>query len=139
MGTNHYLRRVRPRELHDEYHICKTSGGWVVHFQDSTAHQDEHHGDDGWAPPSFHSVADIRDLLKTGEWQISNEYSEVCEPGEESLREFERLCAWRGGKAFEGKPPNPRYPEGDPPYESVRLNGSYRDPEGYLFTTEDFR
>lgn len=138
MGTNHYLRRVRPREVHDEYHICKTSAGWVVHFQDSTEHQDEWCGDGEWAPPSFHSVADIRNLLMTGEWQISDEYGRVCEPGEESLRELERLCAWRGGSRFEGKPANPRYPEGEPPYENVMLRGTYRDPEGYLFTTGEF-
>lgn len=138
MGTNHYLRRVRPREVHDEYHICKTSAGWVVHFQDSTESQDDYFDDGEWAPPSFHSVADIRNLLKTGEWQLSDEYGEVCEPGEESLRAFDELCAWRGGPSFEGKPPNPRYPEGDPPYENVSLPGSYRDPEGYLFTRKEF-
>ncbi|MDM8270564.1 hypothetical protein [Thermophilibacter provencensis] len=138
MGTNHYLRRVRPREVHDEYHICKTSAGWVVHFQDSTEYQDEWCDDGEWAPPSFHSVADIRNLLGTGEWQISDEYGRVCEPGEESLMEFDRLCAWRGGKSFECNPPNQRYPEGDPPYENVMLRGTYRDPEGYLFTTGEF-
>lgn len=138
MGTNHYLRRVRPREVHDEYHICKTSGGWVVHFQDSTEAQGEVYDDGELVPPSFHSVADIRNLLKTGEWQISNEYGDVCAPGEESLRELDRLCAWRGGPRFEDKPPNPNYPDGDPPYEHVMLRGAFRDPEGYLFTTGEF-
>lgn len=138
MGTNHYLRRVKPREVHDEYHICKTSAGWVVHFQDSSGPQDEYYGDNEWAPPSFHSVADIRNLLKTGEYQISDEYGRVCAPGEESLREFERLCAWRGGERFEGNPPNPDYPNGEPPYENVMLPGTYRDPEGYVFTRREF-
>lgn len=138
MGTNFYLRRVKPREVHDEYHICKTSAGWVVHFQDSSHPQSEYFSDDEWAPPSFHSVADIRNLLKSGEWQISNEYGDVCEPVEESLREFDRLCAWRGGPQWDGAPANPHYPSGDPPYENTALSGSYRDPDGYLFTHTDF-
>lgn len=138
MGTNFYLRRVRPREVHDEYHIAKRSAGWVIHFQDSTECEWDTYDGDEWAPPSFHSVADIRNLLATGDWQLSDEYGEVTEPGEESLRAFDELCAWRGGPRFEGNPPNPYYPEGEPPYESVRLSGSYRDQEGYLFSRGEF-
>lgn len=91
MGTNFYLRRVKPREVHDLMHIAKRSAGWVIHFQDSTDGYAEPH-DDAPEPPAFHSVADIRDLLESGDWQLADEYGDVWEPGEESLREFDKLC-----------------------------------------------
>ena len=137
MGTNFYLRRVNPRPVHDLMHIAKRSAGWVIHFQDSTEGYAEQHFDDP-EPPEFRSVADIRALLESGEWQLADEYGDAWEPSEESLREFGELCAWRGGPMFEGNPPNPRYPDGEPPYENVALPGSYRDPEGYLFSRGEF-
>lgn len=134
MGTNFYIRRVRPREVHDLMHIAKRSAGWVIHFQDSTEGYAEPR-DEAWEPPAFHSVADIRELLKTGEWQMADEYGAVWEPGEESLREFDELCQWRGGPQFEDKPAG-RYPDGEPPYEHT---GGYLDPEGYRFESRYFR
>ena len=139
MGTNFYIRRVEPREVHDLMHIAKRSAGWVIHFQDSEDGYDEPL-EDAPEPPAFHSVADIRRLLESGEWQLCDEYGDVREPGADSLRAFDELCAWMGGDGFgwSGTPPNPNYPEGEPPYESV-FPGSYRDPDGYIFTGRCFR
>lgn len=137
MGTNFYLKRVKPREIHDLMHIAKRSGGWVIHFQDSTeGYADQR--DDAPEHPSFHSVADIRNLLKTGEWQLADEYGETWGPGEESLREFDDLCKWRGGIQFDGKPTG-RYPDGEPPYNNGMLGNDYKDQEGYQFTSTYFR
>lgn len=139
MGTNFYLRRVKPREVHDEYHIAKRSGGWKIHFQDSTEYQNEFYGD-GPEPPSYHSVGDIRKLLESGEYQLSNEYGDVYEPGYESLREFDELCQWNGGPRFTqpAVPYNGRYdnPPGVP-YDHCGTGG-YRDPDGYYFDSREF-
>ena len=134
MGTNFYLRRVKPREVHDLMHIAKRSGGWVIHFQDSDAGYAEPR-DDAPEPPAFHSVADIRNLPKSEEWQLANEYGGIYDPGYESLREFDELCKWRGGPQFDGRPLG-RYPDEEPPYEHT---GGYLDPEGYQFTSTYFR
>lgn len=134
MGTNFYLRRVKPREVHDRMHIAKRSCGWLIHFQDSAAGYAESY-DDSPEPPAFHSVADIRNLLASGEWQLADEYGETWEPVEESLREFDKLCKWRGGPQFDGRPVG-RYPDEEPPYEHT---GGYVDPEGYQFTSTYFR
>ena len=143
MGTNFYLRRVNPRPVHDLMHIAKRSAGWVIHFQDSTEGYADPR-DDMPEPPAFHSVADIRNLLKSGEWQLcSEEYAEDggperWEPGEESLREFDELCRWRGGPPFEANPVG-EYPHGDPPYESTLGPSDYVDPDGFRFTSVYFR
>lgn len=136
MGTNYYLRRVEPRFTHDLMHIAKLSAGWIVHFQDSTdGYADPH--DDIPEPPDFHSIADIRRLLESGEWQIADEYGETWAPGDASLEEFDDICRWRGGPRFEDNPVG-SYPDGEPPYESLMPN-SYRDPDGYVFTRTWFR
>ena len=137
MGTNFYIRRVKPREVHDLMHIAKRSAGWVIHFQDSTEGYADQYYDDP-EPPEFHSVADIRALLESGEWQLADEYGDAWEPGEESLREFDELCRWRGGPAFEANPVG-EYPHGDPPYESTFGPSDYVDPEGFRFTSVYFR
>lgn len=147
MGTNFYLRRVRPREVHDLMHIAKRSAGWVIHFQDSTEGYADPR-DDAPEHPAFHSVADIRNLLKTGEWQLcSEEYAEDggperWDPGEESLRQFDELCRWRGGPRFT-KPAVPysgTYDhEPDVPYDQPVGGTAYRDADGYVFDERWFR
>lgn len=116
MGTNYYLQRKKPRLVYDEYHIAKRSGGWVPHFQTS----DPYHAYDADAP-SYHSVEDIRKLLRSGEYVLVDEYEEAWE-GEEALAELEGLCAWEGDRA----------PELGGPY------GCYQDPEGYYFENVEF-
>lgn len=123
MGTNFYLRRVKPREVHDEYHIAKRSAGWKIHFQDSTPY--EHDDTDA---PDYHSVQDICELLKSGEYQLSNEYGDVYAPGEESLREFEELCQWDGGMGSDQRSVPYRYFD----------RYSYIDPDGYYFDRREF-
>ena len=137
MGTNYYLRRVRPREVHDEYHVCKTSIGWATHFQsDDWYHPerrdnpllspngysagqlrwpDEVHGE---VVPEWHEVADIRALLRSGDWQLADEHGTVFGPGEDSLRMLSQLCMRRG-----------------------RDDGQfdYRDVQGHGFSRADFR
>lgn len=137
MGTNFYLRRVKPREVHDLMHIAKRSAGWVIHFQDSSDGYAEPH-DEVPDPPEFRSVAEIRDLLESGEWQLADEYGDTWGLGDESLREFDELCRWRGGPRFEDRPAG-RYPDGEPPYSSDGLGGDYRDEQGYQFTSINFR
>ena len=144
MGTNFYLQRVKPREIHDRMHICKRSAGWKIHFQDSA---------DGWAdphvggqpkPPEFHSVAEIRALLESEEWQIADEYGEVWAPGQESLELFDKLLAWNGGKQFTqpAVEKSPYVPYDNPPntpYDHGGYPGEYRDKDGYAFTSRWFR
>lgn len=137
MGTNFYIRRVKPRVVHDEMHIAKRSWGWVIHFQDSTAGWQHTYPDYEDRPPSFRSVREIRALLETGEYQLADEYDNTWEPGEESLNEFDELCRWRGGDKWEDNPVNYNYPDGDPPYQSV-LRDSYEDVDGFSFTSADF-
>lgn len=131
MGTNFYLRKVKPREVHDEYHIAKRSSGWKIHFQDSSEYSFEP------SSPSYHSVDDIVRHLESGEYQLSDENGNVWAPGEESLGEFMRLCGWNGGSECDGKPCS-RYPDGNPPYYDMGPR-DYRDPQGYIFTPDDFR
>ena len=145
MGTNFYLRRVKPREVYDEYHIAKRSAGWRIHFQDSTTYTDQWwRGSDEPEPPSYHSVADIRALLESGEYQLSDEYGRTWEPGWDSVAEFLELCKWMGGSGFTApaveKIPDAPYdnPPGVP-YDHGRWPGEYRDSEGYCFDSGDFR
>lgn len=115
MGTNYYLRRVKPREVYDEYHICKCSAGWKVHFQDSTEYRWEEDA------PSYHSTEDIKYLLSTGEYQLMNEYDDIFDPGEASLEKFNKVLNHE--------------PDGD---ESYVTGSDYRDARGYLFTAAEF-
>lgn len=134
MGTNYYLRKVKPREVHDEYHIAKLSAGWLVHFQDSTPYQEWNDA------PSYHSVDDIMRLLESGEWQISDEYGYVIEPGEKSIEKFKKLCEWVGGERFKGFEPKQYTPSADikdnRPF--IPYNYSYRDPQGFYFDRQEF-
>lgn len=115
MGTNYYLRRVKPREVYDEYHICKCSAGWKVHFQDSSEYKWKENA------PSYHSTEDIKYLLSTGEYQLVNKYGDLTEPGAESLAAFHKLLKHE--------------PDSD---ESRVTSDDYKDVNGYLFTPAEF-
>lgn len=86
--------------------------------------------------PAYHSVADIRNLLKSGEYELANEYGERF--GADSLKEFEELCEWRGGAAYDGKPLG-TYPQDEAPWDHEPGATGYRDPEGYAFDSQYFR
>lgn len=153
MGTNFYLRRVKPREVYDEYHIAKRSAGWRIHFQNSDwYHPSEpnnltepgryapcqlHWPDEGEVPPHYRSVADIRALLESGEFQLADEYGTTWGAGAASVAEFEELCRWMGGSDLDGKECS-AYQDGEPPWEGAIRRGDYRDPEGFLFTDVEF-
>ena len=85
-------------------------------------------------------IADLADrLLESGEWQLSDEYGNAFEPGDESVEKLEDLCSWVGGGRFEGKTPK-RY-EGVNDYKSDRPlipSHHYRDPQGFCFDSEEF-
>lgn len=53
-------------------------------------------------------------LLKSGEYELANEYGERF--GADSLKEFEELCEWRGGAAYDGKPLG-TYPQDEAPWD----------------------
>ena len=121
MGTNYYLQRAEPIQVRPCFHVCKRSAGWNVHFQDSTGQDFEVCEIDPRPEcPEFRSVADIRGLLESGEWNLADEYGRVWE-GDEALREFQGLLDWNGGPCCER------------PQESF-LGRDYYDPEGYLFS-----
>lgn len=71
MGTNFYIRKTKPLEVYDEYHIAKTSCGWLPSFQAYTpcGEWDER--------PSIHSVSDIKALVDSGDFVIVDECDEV--------------------------------------------------------------
>ena len=141
MGTNFYLRRVKPVEVHPEMHIAKRSAGWKIHFQDSTEGIETPCFDDPDAP-AFHSVREIRAVLERGEWQLANEYGETWAPGEESVAEFDELCRWNGGTGFT-EPAEPYYGVYDHahgvPYDHAVGGTTYRDADGYVFDERGFR
>lgn len=135
MGTNYYLRRVKPVTVHPEMHIAKLSAGWRIHFQDSTEGVEPCYFD-GLDAPSFHSTREIRAVLERGEWQLADEYGETWAPGEESVAKFDELCRWNGGPGFD-RPAEPYYGvydhEPGVPYDHAVGGSKYRDADGYVF------
>lgn len=141
MGTNFYLRRVKPVEVHPEMHIAKRSAGWKIHFQDSTEGIETPCFDDSDSP-TFHSVREVRAILERGEWQLANEYGETWAPEEESVAEFDELCRWNGGPYFTNPavPYSGAYDHGDGvPYDHPVGGTAYRDADGYVFDERGFR
>jgi hypothetical protein len=61
--------------VYDETHVCKLSGGWRVHFDGSSMHQEPWEERDPQAP-RIGSMADLRGYLDTGEWELVDEYDE---------------------------------------------------------------
>lgn len=135
MGTNYYLRRVKPVTVHPEMHIAKISAGWRIHFQDSTEGVEPCYFEEV-DEPRFHSVREIRAILERGEWQLADEYGETWAPGEESVAKFDELCRWNGGPGFD-RPAEPYYGvydhEPEVPYDHAVGGSKYRDADGYVF------
>lgn len=121
MGTNYYLQRAEPIQVRPCFHVCKRSAGWNVHFQDSTGQDFEACEIDPRPEcPEFRSVADIRELLESGEWLLADENGRTWEGGE-ALDELYDLCNWDGGDMCEDA-------------QDAYMGRDYRDPEGFLFT-----
>lgn len=110
MGTNFYIRKTKLREVYDEYHIAKTSCGWLPSFQAYTPYckWDER--------PSIHSVSDIKKLVDEGSYTIVDEYGD-----EYNWKDFtERVLEF-------GSDSNNRSHHPD-----------FRDSEGYEFIIADY-
>lgn len=117
MGTNYYIRKARPVEVYPTFHVCKLSAGWNVHFQDS---EDNPDGSSPAECPAFHSAADVRNLLSSGEWALADENGRIWE-GDAALEKFASICSRRGDGL-----------------RDCYLGRDYRDPEGFLFSPTEF-
>lgn len=145
LGTNWYIRRKRPT-IYETIHIAKRSFGWCTLWQ-QTLHGawprwcDEDHShqfEDEYGrtsepqlPHDIESVEDIRNYLRTGEWEVINEYGEVYDDCEQIIEE---LTSWDGGKASW----NERHPDKPVTWEMGHHSEGYKDPEGNEFTTQGF-
>ena len=131
MGTNFYLRRKEPT-VKDTVHIGKRSWGWLFHWdscdeseyprwcdEDPSAYQSDS------LPHSITCVDDIRAYLKTGEWELVDEYGEVYPDWE---AEIDGFCNWDGGKSSYNK----RHPD-EPVTWEVHIPSGYHDKEGQIF------
>ena len=138
IGTNYYLQRKKPT-IHETVHIGKQSWGWLMHWDSCDEGMwprwcDEDHslnesGEYPSLPHSIHSVEDIRSYLRTGEWELVNEYGEAFD---DPLAKIDDLCAWDGGKSGY----NDRHPD-KPVTWDVHVPSGYRDAEGQIFDRGD--
>jgi len=116
-GTNYYIRERKPT-IKKAIHIGKRSWGWLFHWDscDEINYPRWCDEDPDWEgqklPYSIHSVEDIRSYLRTGEWELVDEYGTVYQDWEAEIAE---LVAWGG--------------DSEPP--------GYRDSEGQIFDRGD--
>lgn len=121
MGTNFYIQRKEPEvfEVKDYHaqHIAKTSWGWLPLFEESDKEYE------------ISSVRDIENLMRTGDFVITDEYDVLY-----TWEEFkERVLDW--GVDKEEAISHIEYAEGDR-YDSP---DRYRkDESGYEFYKGDF-
>lgn len=151
MGTNYYIRKKRPT-IHEAVHICKQSRGWRTSWQESTNDGTENawprwcdvdpckdesgkYLSERTLPWEIHSVEDIRRYLRTGEWELVDEYGDAYPDWE---TEIERLVAWDGGKASW----NERHPDKPVTWEvsehDVECGDGYRDSEDNIMCRMGF-
>lgn len=145
-GTNFYLHRKKPT-IHEAVHICKRSWGWRTSWQESTndgtenawprwcdedpcKDEDGHWKSERTLPWEIHSVDDIRRYLRTGEWELVDEYGEVYPDWE---TEIQGLVDWDGGKAGW----NERHPDNPVTWE-IHEHDGYRDSEGNIMCRRGF-
>ena len=130
MGTNFYLRQKQPT-VRRTIHIGKRSWGWLFHWDscdeiDYPRWCDEDRDQYVYElPHSIKSVEDIRAYLRTGEWELVDEYDNVFPDWE---AEIEGFCQWDGGKSGY----NERHPD-KPVKWDVQVPSGYRDGEGQIF------
>lgn len=110
MGTNFYIKRTKPREVYDEYHIAKTSCGWLPSFEAYTPFGE------GDKRPAVHSVADIKTLVDSGDYIIVDEYDDECD-----WDEFTKLVLEHGSE-----------------FNSRTHHPDYKDPQGYEFLRYEY-
>jgi hypothetical protein len=138
METNFYIRRKKPT-IRETVHIGKQSDGWYMHWQATENVVDEwprwcdrdpgEHYDVSAGPSPIRSVADIRDLLATGEWELVDEYDNIY-----PASKLEELEEWDGGKsAYNDMHPNePILWNPHPPMSD------FKDPNGNFFSRDGF-
>lgn len=84
------LRSTSPREVHRRVKLCHVASGWKPLFWRQYAFE----GDDEVAPhPDLLSVADVRRVLKKGDFQLEDEYGDLWAPGEKSIAKLGELLA----------------------------------------------
>lgn len=115
LGTNFYIRKKVPT-IHEEVHICKRSYGWRTSWQATTEME----------PWAITSVEDIREYLRTDDWELVDEYGEVHEDWE---REIDELVNWDGGVGGT---------ERKPLEHDVECGYGYRDRENCIFVSGEF-
>jgi len=129
MGTNFYVRRKQPT-IHETIHIGKRSWGWLFHWDSCDENSyprwcDEDPAIGEGLPHGIHSVEDVRSYLRTGEWELVDEYGDVYPDWEPEIDGF---CQWDGGKSGY----NSRHPD-DPVTWDVHVPSGSRDNEGQIF------
>ena len=136
MGTNYYLRRKEPT-IREAVHIGKMSFGWLFHWDACDSSDwprwcDTDHiggyGDGPKLPFSINSVEDIREYLRTGEWELVDEYGEVYEDWVTKIESFKE---WDGGKAAYNK----NHPDKPVTWNVSKPFGSV-DREGQIFSRD---
>lgn len=144
MGTNYYLRRKQPT-IRETIHVCKRSFGWRTSWQETRGDDwprwcDEDHSTDEDGnlvvdrklPHEIRGVEDIRAYLRTGEWELVDEYGEAYPDWEAEIAD---LVAWDGGKAAY----NARNPDRPVTWDAREHEwGSYHDREGNVMLREGF-
>lgn len=122
MSTNFYLQTKRPREVYDEFHIAKTSGGWRPSFQADPNPELAYHGIELEEPEplAIGSVDDLKRHYDTGLYRIVDEYG-----GEYTWEEFEK-------RVLEFCPDGHEH-------ESAYDFPVHKDPQGYDFIHRDYR
>lgn len=138
MGTNFYIRKKVPT-IHETVHICKRSWGWRTSWQKTEAYEwprwcdeDRVIDDYGYStgpnlPHDIRRVSDIVDYLKTGEWELIDEYGMVYDDWEEEIK---GLVEWNGGE----------HEDRDfVPFDHVEeCGGGYHDEHGNVFLDVGF-
>lgn len=127
MGTNYYLRRTKPVLCFPEFHLGKKSAGWKGLFQASD-YSDFEFIFETQKPP-INSIADIREAVASGEWEIVDEYGEEVDV-EEMIALMLNGWEWEQEKNMELSAHK------DPNYRHLSV---FLDPEGAEFTRGDFQ
>lgn len=151
IGSNFYIRRKKPT-IYETIHIAKRSFGWCTSWQQTLREAppyeeawprwcDEDHSlqfEDEYGrtsepqlPHDIESVDDIRNYLRTGEWEVINEYGKVYEDWGAIIEE---LTSWDGGKDNW----NERHPDNPATWEMSHHSEGYKDPEGNEFIAQGF-
>ena len=131
MGTNFYLRRKQPT-IRQTVHIGKRSWGWRFHWDSCDeadyprwCDDDPSSSSEDVLPHSIKSVDDIREYLRSGDWELVDEDNEVYDDWE---AEIDGFLHWDGGKAGW----NERHPD-KPVTWQVKEPSGYHDREGQIF------